>query len=383
MMPFKLVTFHLLLFVCFIAPQVELFYVISIILLLITFIHKRRNFISSILDIKVALTILLLVSWSYSVLKLGFYFNNDLLKPVVILIIIFCLSENLSGWKINKKFIYTILAILIVSQLAYVFDLYLVKDIIDTVYPYDEEKTVWTHRSVYDLDELSNFQIRAGGIYRNPNQYSKYVNLVFIVFLGSCRYKRMNHVIFSIICLSTILLTGSRTGFAVFLVSSLVYFVKVKDIKAFVCLCFLPLVYIMGNLSLRVFHFSDTLEIGGSLNLRLSGFKYVFNNSSFLELLVGNYYSEGVINQGRYDEVMFDSDLVSLLFSFGVITTIVIYRFYYKIIGARDYWVILPIFIFSFTGGIFQDLNFIILLSALIGGQKLVRDGNYSISKKV
>ncbi|MDA7621611.1 hypothetical protein N8610_03135, partial [Akkermansiaceae bacterium] len=216
---------------------------------------------------------------------------------MVILIIIFCLSENISGWKINKKFIYTILAFLIVSQLAYVFDLPQVKDMIDSVYPYDEEKTVWTHRSVYDLDELSNFQIRAGGIYRNPNQYSKYVNLIFIVILANNRYKRMNHMIFSAICLLTILLTGSRTGFAVFLVSSVVYYVKVKDIKACVCLFFFPLVYIVVNFSLRVFDVFGTLDVGGSLNLRLSGFQYVLNNSSFLELLIGNYYSEGVINQ--------------------------------------------------------------------------------------
>lgn len=376
--------FNFLILICFLAPQIDITYLISILLFVLvskTQINSSTN--HEIYVIKGLFFFIFPISLFLSYLSIGPYFNKDVLKPILILILIFNLNENLIKFKVNKKLIFLILLTLIVSQLAYVLNIESIKQIIDKFYPFVESQMVWTHRSINDIDFINNFQIRAGGIYRNPNQYSKYINLLYIIFLSSYSFKKATNTIIILLCLFTIILTGSRSGILIFLVINLLYYRKFKFGKKLIYLFSIALIYISSQISLRVFSFiSEFNSESGSLINRLDGLNYLINNTNFYEIFIGHFYNETTINSFTQDKIMFDGDLISSLFSFGIIGFVLIYLFYLKIIYKNNNFIILPIFLYGITGGLLQDLGFIILLSIIIGCQKLVKQNeNYNLSK--
>lgn len=364
--------FNVLICIGFIAPQINVFYILSIALYSIVSRNEFNMFNSKkTVFLKLSVAVIFLLSLALSWLDIGFYFNNDIIKPLLILILIYNLNDHGVKYVLNAKLIYLLFILLLVTQLAYVLNFEFIKTVIDKFYPFDESQVVWTHRSVYDIDIANNFQIRAGGIYRNPNQYAKYINLLYIVFLSSTGFEKKSHISFSLLTFLTILLTGSRTGLLVFILISLLYYRKFNVGKIFIFVAGLGMLYIASQVDLRVFDILSELSGKGSLTHRQAGLDYLMNNTSLWELFFGHYYNEITINTLRQGQLMFDGDLISSLFSYGIIGLSILYLLYYRIIRKNKQLLLLPIFLYGVTGGLLQDLNFIILLSTIISCQEL------------
>ena len=103
-----------------------------------------------------------------------FLSTNDLIKNTLLLVFVILLADY-KTYSLRLSMILATIGFLIFSQLTYVFDLTFFKNIIDNFYPVEDRFLVWTHRSIASVQDFIDLNIRAGGIYRNPNQYSKYL----------------------------------------------------------------------------------------------------------------------------------------------------------------------------------------------------------------
>ena len=176
----------------------------------------------------------------------------DLLKPLLVIVVCLTFSRH-SRSLVSHSMIWCFLIFIVVTQLAYVFDIQYVIRIIDTYISVDEAKVVWTHRHVNSIGELFKANLRAGGIFRNPNQYAKYL-LLFYAFLrvesnGSSR------LLTSIVGLS-LALTGSRAGMLVFLVYILMINFNIRAMRALIGLYFVVTYFLID---LRVLSSSKAL----------------------------------------------------------------------------------------------------------------------------
>ena len=150
--------------------------------------------------------------------------KKDVLKRIIIILIV-CMAGVYNLIYVNKYLILFITFFIITSQIVYVFGISSITQIIDQIYPLNERNMVWTHRSIENINELTSVNIRAGGIYRNPNQFTKYINLLYIIILN-CRFSEKFKYLSLFLIFGSILLTGSRTGIIVFAIVNIIYFKK-------------------------------------------------------------------------------------------------------------------------------------------------------------
>lgn len=368
-MVYKNLVYNFLILICFLAPQTNFIYSISIFTFIVLSVNMNKFSFSNerqlILKIlKVGFSFILLLSFTSSQLKYGFEISNDILKPFILLILIYFSKIYHSRLYVKVEILFIILFLLTISQLAYIFNLELLKHFIDSYFYFDESKMISTHRSIYDV---TSFNIRSGGIYRNPNQMSKFINLLSVIFLVSSKnYKTKSKLLFLIIALISILLTGSRTGFFVFSFINFIFFRKGFSRYIFLPILVGFLIHISNLYSLRSLKFNSLFDLNESLINRKDGIFYWLDNSSIFEFLIGHFYNSSTINTLIQSEIMFDSDLISSLFSFGFIGAFLIYFFYFKIILLKNLHMIFPLFFYVITSGFLFDLNFIILLTIFI-----------------
>lgn len=107
-----------------------------------------------------------------------------------ILIFMFICFGKLKGNKILAPYIYFSIAYLVISQFTYVINIGPLKTFFTSFYPYEGDKNVYSS-DFYESYEMSNYGIlRLGGIYFNPNQYARYLELIMVVFL--CEIKQFS-----------------------------------------------------------------------------------------------------------------------------------------------------------------------------------------------
>ena len=279
----------------------------------------------------------------------------DLLKPLLVYSM-FDISRH-SRSLVSHSMIWCFLIFIVVTQLAYVFDIQYVIRIIDTYISVDEAKVVWTHRHVNSIGELFKANLRAGGIFRNPNQYAKYL-LLFYAFLrvesnGSSR------LLTSIVGLS-LALTGSRAGMLVFLVYILMINFNIRAMIALIGLYFVVTYFLID---LRVFKF---LEGSSSLLGRSAGLAVFFGQENVLTFLLGNLMDEESLSRLIGKPIMFDSGIMLVLWNFGLIGGSFLYFYFFWWLSFYRRVIIWPILLFSVTSGIFFDLSFLMLLVFLL-----------------
>lgn len=280
----------------------------------------------------------------------------DLLKPLLVIVVCLTFSRH-SRSLVSHSMIWCFLIFIVVTQLAYVFDIQYVIRIIDTYISVDEAKVVWTHRHVNSIGELFKANLRAGGIFRNPNQYAKYL-LLFYAFLrvesnGSSR------LLTSIVGLS-LALTGSRAGMLVFLVYILMINFNIRAMIALIGLYFVVTYFLID---LRVFKF---LEGSSSLLGRSAGLAVFFGQENVLTFLLGNLMDEESLSRLIGKPIMFDSGIMLVLWNFGLIGGSFLYFYFFWWLSFYRRVIIWPILLFSVTSGIFFDLSFLMLLVFLL-----------------
>lgn len=356
--------FNILLIGVFLLPQVNTIYALNLLLFLFILKHRHEYFLYQ----KFTFLFFIITSLSFALALLNpdihYYLSNkDILKPFLIVMIILLIG-NYSRIEVNKKVLLFISVFLILSQFAYIFGIIGVTQLIDTIYPLNEEQIVWTHRSISDVNELSIVNIRAGGIYRNPNQYSKYLNLLYVLVLN-VRIKSYTKYLISLAFLISILLTGSRAGLIIFILINLLQLLTKNNSRLLFIFIGIVVYTISRYFTLRSFDISSGFS-SGSLTKRLPNIDYILQHLNVKSLFIGNFYNEGTISNLLSNNFMFDSDFLSIFFSFGLMGLVILTIIYYKLLKLSKIKYIAPIFLYSITGGIVFDLNYFILINVIL-----------------
>lgn len=354
--------FNILLICMFLLPQVNTSYTF-ILFIFFTILYFRYNyfFFSRLKSIVFYVFIL-----SFIFIDPGVHHALDakeILKPFIILLIILSLGSY-KGFEVDWRIILLISGCLIFSQLVYVFGISGITQYLDGIYPINEEQMVWTHRSVSSINELFGVNIRGGGLYRNPNQYTKYLNLLYVLVLN-IRFKSKLKYILPVVFLVSILLTGSRTGLIVFIFLNLLQYVPGKRSIVSPILLGAILLVVISNFELRSIEFTSAIS-SGSLTKRIPSIVYIIDQLNVKSLFIGNFYNEDTVSDLLNFNFMFDSDLLSVFFSFGFVGLLVLVMIYHKLIKFNKVKYVSPIFLYSITGGIVFDLNFFVLLNSIL-----------------
>ncbi len=236
---------------------------------------------------------------------------------------------------VRNVYLHICLSYIIISQIVYLLGIPFLTNFFDTAYPIsDDDYRYYSH--IQNTISYGNiFSYRLGGLYHNPNQCARAVTflLAFFLALNSGKNSR-GSVTFLLIIYTSILLTGSRTGFVVS--TLLLYFGYLrnerqsKEIRMlFVFLALLGLVYIISTgTALRGFDIESGLN--NSVDSKWYTFLYyLFGESSLVSLLFGHL--DPMLFTGSYGVAMhnFDSEYGELFFRFGFIGTLGVICFWW------------------------------------------------------
>lgn len=297
------------------------------------------------------------------------------------LILYFFCFPVVGNVKIHNFYFYFILSFIILTQLAYVLNIPVLVEFVNTYYPISEEDKALIHlQNTITAENMMNF--RLGGLYHNPNQCARSLNMLSAVFLILNSDKPIRKLLpFIIINFYGVLLTGSRTGFFVGSAILLLFLFIDKKVSAFSR-------YSLLTVSLVIFVFmlvsgSDTFRgfnvikgFNNSANVKFDVFKYyISTENSVFRLLIGYLDNKRLVVTGDL-MAYFDCDYGNVIFCYGFIGFIAIMVYFFTIFNRMDkteriffvllLWIISSAIISSYRA----SFLFIILLSLVYSSRK-------------
>jgi|SRR5690606_6670683 len=374
----KNLIFNVFIVFCFLSPTKEWAYLLGYILLFLNLkrldlILTYENIFKSILGLLIGLAMVLNARSMIDPKDLMIIFNFGLL---------FLLFPYFIGKGITIK-PFSILFItlsIIFSQIIFFFDIEFLKVIIYKIY---ENET-----GLRNFDSFIVGAGRNGGLFYNPNQASKYLNILLAVALVSVKNYNFQLLLSGLITFS-VFLTGSRTGLIVVLLILLYYLIIIKkDYLISLLLTFCGAGAIMiKNLyeNTRSLSLSET----GSLDYKVDSLLDYFNKVAAYEpvksLLFGNLVSDYDKLASIYDldqkyKFGFDAEVGFMISFFGLIITLLILVFFLKqslkLIQTKYYIIIIPFFVWPITSTILfsfkTSLVYMVLLAYSINKSTLV-----------
>lgn len=246
-----------------------------------------------------------------------------ILSFVYFCMLIFCFPL-VTDVKIRNVFLFISVIIILFSQLVYVVRFYPAIAIIDNLYPMsDMYSNIYSHiDGNINITNISSF--RLGGLYRNPNHLAKYVNLLTVIFILCNRNEKLSKkIIFYLIVLLSIILSGSRTGFVVLLL--LLSFdillnwrtSKTQKIFIFIAFCAMLSFFALGDFGFRGLKVQEGMSNSAGSKLEVLEY-YLMQDNSFIEILFGNLNPDtfsapyGIIDQ-------FDAEYGYLIYQYGFV----------------------------------------------------------------
>ncbi|TYB69458.1 hypothetical protein ES676_13985 [Bizionia saleffrena] len=309
--------------------------------------------------------VLFIISWRYRRFKLNNY------SLAILLIIITSFTINVIAGEINefKDFfrllsfcslfllfpfthyfkvplvlLYIALGFIFISQIAYAVGVNPLVVFFDTYFPYEGETVGFTsdflQKGAGEIDFVT--KRRYGGIYHNPNQAVKYVSVLFLVYLIEAHKKKLiTQLPFIIMSLSSVLLSGSRTGFIVIFVlwgTSLVIYNKIYRIVLPLLIGFFfmsILIFTISNQTssnLRIFDVVSGFD--GSIGTKMDWFLIFFSQlESPIKFLFGHFSTGSIYNYGL---ILLDSEWGELFYCFGFVGFILVGNFYLSLYRTED-----------------------------------------------
>ncbi len=239
--------------------------------------------------------------------------------------------------KVPNIYLYFILGFILLSQVAYAFGIGFMEDLLNTYYPLSEEDTSGLHQqNTVNADNMLDF--RLGGLYHNSNDCARALCILLAGFLALNDEKPIRKLLpFVIISFYGVLLTGSRTGFAVASLVIIAYLFVDKRVSVgwrygvtlSAILVFVYLIFV-GSDSFRGFNVFDT----GSTDMKQETFRYYLSTeNSIVRILLGYLDTSRYDTSGSTSYVMtkFDSDYGSLIFSYGFVGFLSILFYFFTI----------------------------------------------------
>ena len=269
--------------------------------------------------------------------------NQDIAQKSLLSFITICLYficfPIVKNVKVYNGYIYFILAIIILSQFAYLLKIPFITNLLDTYYPFPD---LLADQYVYMRNHIgwnNIFDYRLDGLYRNPNQCAYYLTCLLAFYLIASEKKGIQNSFFVIIIvLLSVLFTGSRTGF---LISALIIiasvFLNKSTPKAWKILSTIVIIimgiYVVVNAGLSSYR---AFDIGSGRDDSLSSkmnvlMYYLSQEKSIIKILFGyldpnRFVSDTVVVMSK-----FDADIGYLIFQYGFTGLFVILFYFHSI----------------------------------------------------
>ena len=234
------------------------------------------------------------------------------------------------------------LGLIVLSQIVYLFHVPFLSDLLDRLYPIAEMDVHGVH-SMRRYMSLSNImRYRLGGMYRDPNICAKSLTMLLAAYLALNYGKSTRTLLpFSIVCFVAVLVTGSRTGFAIAAAIIIAYLFLDKRISKFwrwgaVLVALGGLVFILtSRLGMRSLNISQGFQNSASQKYLI--FKdYLDHEESLFRLLTGYLDYERFIPTVVASIEKFDADVGYLIYCFGFIGFLAIIVYFYTIFRRMD-----------------------------------------------
>lgn len=326
----KYLLFNLFILFIFLSPTKILSYILGYAFLFLN-IDNYRKVLDYQNGLKLLLGFVILISFVFNVnSELEFKDYMIILNTMLLVFLFPYFDTKIIANKINPFIIFTIIIVIFLSQIAFIFDISTVKNIILLFYENEASE-----RGFESFIANAN---RNGGLYFNPNQASKY--LTMLLALSLCINENKIKYISIIVLLFSVLLTGSRTGLIISFIILLVeiFFIQ-KKYKFGIVTVFIGLLTILFNEKIVAENRSFQIKESGSLDYKLSAlFDYLSNVSedrNVFNLLFGNLRVDYQYLMSKYNlsflhEFGFDAELGHLISFFGLIFLVVLLFFYFK-----------------------------------------------------
>lgn len=162
---------------------------------------------------------LLIGSIAFSLLLnsiVGLASSKSILTTVNLLLMLL-LFPFVTDVRIRNVFLYIAIIYVIVSQITMFVNVPAISSFYEALYPLTEENGDYYQYVLSTANSGNISGYRLAGLFRNPNQCSKYVTLITAVFLLDSKIPFIKSLHFLGIAAFSVIMTGSRTGLVVFM----------------------------------------------------------------------------------------------------------------------------------------------------------------------
>lgn len=372
-------------------PHVAALYIVNPLLLLYLAFKYPRSGQLSILQILMVLLIICSLVWN---MFYGIPIDSKSMIRGVYIIELLIFFPYIGNVNFRNIYIYIIVSVILLSQLAYVYGLGSIIGIIDILYPYTgdvvSESTDYLLEHSADATSLSDLQnIRFGGLFHNSNQCMKYISMCAVIYaIENYRSSIKIQIPFWIIVFSSAFLSGSRTGFVIVFatVALMLIFRKKQEISLktlfvsalLVCGVFYLASEVLSS-QFRMFDLKSGTSAGGSISFKYANFAY-YNNlvTEARQLIVGNFDVDSIRVVYHTPFSQFDSEWGNAVYFYGYIFIVVYFCFLAKTIGKLKgvnlialllfFWVISSTVLFSYR----TSFAFFLILSRCVSNSKVL-----------
>lgn len=305
----------------FIFPTNNLFFVVNILFLLYSFRYRNKS-----VKNKAVFPFIIIMFFSYIInmaqLPDSLIFKESFrIINIIAFLYITPIALKRVDYKIIGRCLFATLLFIFISQLAFLFAIQPLVDFIDKYYPYEGDALGLTTDYILERSSgsLYDIGIRYSGIYRNPNQCSRYVVLLTSALLYISR--RYIKIISVIIALISVLMTGSRTGFLVLslVVVAYMFYAEKRSMNIlWIVIGAVVITFLSSKVDLSGFRAVAIEEgVDTSLATKFVWFlQFITQENSILYLLFGHGTSANV---AEYGIPLLDSEWGMAIFSYGII----------------------------------------------------------------
>lgn len=237
--------------------------------------------------------------------------------------------------KLKNIYIYMCFGLILLSQVGYMFHFGFITAIVDRLYPISWGEDFITRANEYaTIDNYMDY--RLGGLYRNPNHCAKYVSFLMAIYIVSNKDKTIiKQVAFLFLCYISIILTGSRTGFAIGSILILMAFMSSnkKSPALRIAVSIGALIFILNIISSGGGGRGTKIEEGfhGSADMKWKLLMdYLTHEDSIIYYFVG-HLDLSLFNPSFDVNYSFDAEYGYMIYCFGFIGLFAFVYYLYKI----------------------------------------------------
>ncbi|WP_279209733.1 hypothetical protein [Bacteroides nordii] len=383
----------IILIISVLLPHIGILYIVNPILLLYLAFKFPKTEVPSPFQIIMVFLIVLSLCWN---MFYGIPIDFKSIIRGIYIVELLVLFPYIGNVQFRNVYIYIIVVVILLSQLAFVYGIGVIISIMDFLYPYTgdvvSESTDYLLEHSANATSLSDLQnIRFGGLFHNSNQCMKYISMCSIIYaIENLKTPIKLQLPFWAIVFSSALLSGSRTGFViVFATVALMFFLRKRQqvsIKAI----FLPAVFIIITFycvseifssQFRMFDIKDGTSDGGSIVYKYANFAY-YNNivTEARQILVGNFDVDSICTVYHTPFSQFDSEWGNAVYFYGYFFIVVYFTFLIKTIGKLRginiiaillfFWIISSTVLFSYR----TSFAFFLILSRCVCNSKQLKN---------